>query len=84
MITTTTTPPLSQDALSVLVRAEVRPVLTGTVNPGIVHKLTLEGWAKIVSVPSPYKSHRPGTTVPALVTTDAGRARIAFEERDHG
>lgn len=75
--------PLSPDALSVLVRAEKNgPVICrGNVNPGIVRKLTEEGWASLVDVPNPYPASRKREPrIAALAITEKGKARIAFDE----
>lgn len=76
--------PLSKTALDALADAARAPVPTQKINPGVVHKLTTEGWAEIKTIPSPYPTHKPGTTITALVATQKGRDRIAYEERNHG
>jgi hypothetical protein len=71
---------LSEHALSVLGRVTTSPEPTSSVNPGVVRRLRDEGLAEIVSLPSPYASHK-GKRVPHLKATDAGRQRLEAGRR---
>lgn len=59
-------PPLSSHAENQLRRVECGPVPTQEMNPGVVRRLMLTGIVEIVDMPSPYRSHKPGTCVPHL------------------
>lgn len=74
--------PLSPDALSVLVRSAEAPVICHGTNPGIVRKLTDEGWCTLVDIPNPHPASRARGVkyVQALAITEKGKARIAFDE----
>jgi hypothetical protein len=70
------THPLSAHALS-----ELRYLLKGpqprqSFNAGVSDRLEREALVELVSLPSPFKSHK-GKNIPFLQITDAGRARIA-------
>lgn len=69
--------PLSPEELSVLARAVTYPVPCRLVPDHIRSKLITERWAVVHDV----IVKRHGGKEPALAITEAGRARIAFEER---
>lgn len=68
--------PLSEPALAVLRQLMHSPIATQEINPGIVRKLTDEGLAEIVGLPSPYDSHK-GANCNHLKITDKARQLIA-------
>jgi len=73
------TRPLSDLALSELRRILETPAPTQTFNPGIVHKLTSEGFAEITLLQSPFASHkgRKVHRISHLKITDFGKAVAA-------
>ena len=72
-------PPLSEHALAALRRCRDQWVPCQEINPGVVRKLTSEGWAEIGSIPTPYATRRGN--VEAIRASATGRARIAYEDQ---
>jgi hypothetical protein len=68
---------LSPDELSVLVRCTVRPVAYGAVSRAIAAKLVDEGWVELQDMPDP--RHGVRRNVMAMIATELGRARVAFD-----
>ncbi len=69
--------PLSPHALGVLRDLLEKPVPANDVNSGVIAKFIKEGLAEIVSMPSPYKTHKVGTRIGFLRITDKGRVALA-------
>lgn len=66
----------SQHAMDCLARAYYKPFPAQEVNFTVRDKLMLWGYAELVDMPSPYRTHKPGRTVPFLVITKAGRRAL--------
>lgn len=64
--------PLSEHAIAELKDIAAKPVPCLSVNPGCLHKLCTMGLARIVSLPSPFKTHR-GRNIEHIEATDSGR-----------
>ncbi len=54
----TKTHPLTTHAIATLVEIAKAPAPTGPINPGTLNRLMREGLIDIVSLPSPFKTHR--------------------------
>lgn len=63
---------LSPHAAAELRDIASKPLPCQAVNPGVVAKLTREGLARIVQLPSPFATHK-GRTIEHLEATDEGR-----------
>lgn len=68
----TNTHPLSPHARSELASLDA-PRPTQQINPGVINRLMRDNLIEIVSLPSPYASHR-GRPIQHAVITAAGRA----------
>jgi len=68
------TKPLSAHALAELGHIIKSPEPCLGINPGVVQKLTREGLAEIVWLPSPFKTHKGGN-IAHLKVTSAGVSR---------
>lgn len=70
----------SRHAMDCLARAAFRPFPSQEINFTVRDKLIAFGYAELVDMPSPYKTHKPGTRISFLVATDAGRAALKNKE----
>jgi len=68
--------PPSAHAMDCLARAAHDPYPAQEINFTVRDKLLAFGYARTEPRPSPYKTHKPGTTVDYLVVTDAGRQAL--------
>lgn len=71
--------PLSRHALAELANIIRKPEPCVGINPGVRHKLTGEGLAEIVELPSPFAAHKGGNCQ-HLKATKAGVARWLEEQ----
>ncbi len=71
----TKTHKLSQHAIDELRDISHRPVPSQSVNPGIANRLMRENLVEIVSLPSPFVSHK-GKDISHLKITQAGVDRL--------
>lgn len=60
-------------------QAATKPFPAQEINFTVRDKLVLFGFAELYEAPSPYKTHRPGTTVTFIRATDVGRAELEKE-----
>lgn len=67
---------LSRHALGVLKGLMSNPTPTSIINPGVTNRLLREHLVEMTDLPSPFKTHKGGTT-PHLVITSEGRLRLA-------
>lgn len=76
------THPLTEAALSALAMLRDGPMPSQGFNAGIVNRLQRGDLAKIVDLPSPYRTHRRKDgyvkSISHLEITDAGRAALAL------
>lgn len=71
----TKTHPLSVHALKQLHQLSWHAIPTVSINPGITNRLLRENLAEIVSLPSPFKTHKGGNCNHLQITT-AGREAL--------
>lgn len=67
--------PLSEHAVEELRQIALDPVPCCTVNPGVIGKLTSEGYVTTTWLPSIFKTHK-GRKIPFLIITQAGREAL--------
>ena len=67
---------LSKHARAELEDMACKPVPRSGVNPGVARKITAEGWARSVQLPSPFKNSQ-GRTVEHLEITQLGLDMLA-------
>ena len=72
----TTSRHLSPHAVNCLEAIFHKPRPSQDFNPGVIHQLMELNLAEIVQLPSPYKSHKPGTMIGFLSITENGKLRV--------
>jgi hypothetical protein len=68
---------LSAYELAELSHVARNPTPTCSLSPRVVDRLTRQGLAEVVSLPSPFRSHN-GRRIPHLKATEAGRVRAGL------
>jgi hypothetical protein len=71
----TLTHPLTAHALGVLRELTKAAMPTQMINPGVIDRLSREDLIEIVSLPSPYRTHK-GRVIPHAQITLAGESRV--------